>query len=84
MRIQKLFADEVLLPELQSLLTLLLQKFQREWHEEVIKDKFQNDAQSQSGEMEVKFRLARVQRYSRYHAEGEISNTQLPQETNTV
>ncbi|KAL5738887.1 hypothetical protein ACOSQ2_028067 [Xanthoceras sorbifolium] len=49
-----------------------------------IDPKFQNDAQSQSGEMEVKFRLARVQRYSRYHAEGEISNTQLPQETNTV
>ncbi|KAL5807625.1 hypothetical protein ACOSQ3_028316 [Xanthoceras sorbifolium] len=69
MRIQKLFADEVLLPELQSLLTLLLQKFQREWHEEVIKDKFRDilDTMLRS--------LSNM---------GEISNTQLPQETNTV
>ncbi|CAL9068526.1 uncharacterized protein LOC135626173 isoform X2 [Musa acuminata AAA Group] len=35
--IQKLFPPEVL-PELQRLLTLLLQKFQREWHEDVLKD----------------------------------------------
>lgn len=35
--IQKLFPDEVL-PELQRLLTLLLQKFQREWQEDVFKD----------------------------------------------
>ena len=35
--IQKLFPDEVL-PELQRLLTLLLQKFQREWREDVLKD----------------------------------------------
>ncbi|XP_044484241.1 COMM domain-containing protein 9-like [Mangifera indica] len=35
--IQKLFPSEVL-PELQRLLTLLLQKFQREWREEVLKD----------------------------------------------
>ncbi|KAJ4835782.1 hypothetical protein Tsubulata_027047 [Turnera subulata] len=35
--IQKLFPDEVL-PELQRLLTLLLQKFQREWREDVFKD----------------------------------------------
>lgn len=35
--IQKLFPDEVL-PELQRLLTLLLQKFQREWQEDVLKD----------------------------------------------
>lgn len=35
--IQKLFPNEVL-PELQRLLTLLLQKFQKEWHEEVFKD----------------------------------------------
>ncbi|XP_052180517.1 uncharacterized protein LOC127793817 [Diospyros lotus] len=35
--IQKLFPSEVL-PELQRLLTLLLQKFQREWQEDVQKD----------------------------------------------
>ena len=35
--IQKLFPPEVL-PELQRLLTLLLQKFQREWCEDVLKD----------------------------------------------
>ncbi|KAK9283143.1 hypothetical protein L1049_011374 [Liquidambar formosana] len=86
--IQKLFPNEVL-PELQRLLTLLLQKFQREWREEVLKDqvtfpclkamtwnmaeqdaestdtvavinlKLQNDSQSQSGESEVKFQLAK-------------------------
>lgn len=38
--IQKLFPDEVL-PELQRLLTLLLQKFQREWREEAAKDRNQ-------------------------------------------
>ncbi|KAL5748325.1 hypothetical protein ACOSP7_025355 [Xanthoceras sorbifolium] len=123
--IQKLFPDEVL-PELQRLLTLLLQKFQREWREEVLKDKvtlprlkamtwnmaanqestevmdpvavinlkLQNDAHSQSGEMEVKFRLAKdtldTMLRSMYCIRdqlsnmGETSNTQLPQETNTV
>lgn len=35
--IQKLFPSEVL-PELQRLLTLLLQKFQREWQEDLLKD----------------------------------------------
>lgn len=35
--IQKLFPDEVM-PELQKLLTLLLQKFQRQWREDVFKD----------------------------------------------
>lgn len=35
--IQKLFPGEVL-PELQRLLTLLLQKFQREWREDALKD----------------------------------------------
>ncbi|KAK1565058.1 hypothetical protein Q3G72_017893 [Acer saccharum] len=122
--IQKLFPTEVL-PELQRLLTLLLQKFQREWREEVLKDqvmlprlkamtwnmanqeyaevadpvavinlKLQNDTQSQSGEMEVKFRLAKdtldTMLSSMYCIRdqlsnmGETSNTQLPQETNTV
>ncbi|XP_051147627.1 uncharacterized protein LOC127262837 [Andrographis paniculata] len=36
--IQKLFPAEVL-PELQRLLTLLLQKFQKEWREDISKDK---------------------------------------------
>lgn len=36
--IQRLFPKEVL-PELQKLLTLLLQKFQQEWREDVIKEK---------------------------------------------
>lgn len=36
--IQKLFPQEVL-PELQRLLTLLLQKFQLEWRNDVLKDK---------------------------------------------
>ncbi|KAF5730947.1 putative COMM domain-containing protein [Tripterygium wilfordii] len=41
--IRKLFPAEVL-PELQRLLTLLLQKFQREWREDVMKDKNCNQA----------------------------------------
>jgi len=36
--IPKLFPGEVL-PELQKLLTLLLQKFQQQWQEDVLKDK---------------------------------------------
>ncbi|PQQ17380.1 uncharacterized protein Pyn_06712 [Prunus yedoensis var. nudiflora] len=66
--IQKLFPSEVL-PELQRLLTLLLQKFQREWRQDVLKDQnsrpggcYQleapNDSQSRSKESEVKFELA--------------------------
>ncbi|MBA0644290.1 hypothetical protein Goklo_028471 [Gossypium klotzschianum] len=39
--IQKLFPSEVL-PELQRLLTLLLQKFQREWRADVHMDKVRN------------------------------------------
>ena len=35
--IHKLFPTEVL-PELQRLLTLLLQKFQREWRDDLLKD----------------------------------------------
>lgn len=35
--IQSLFPNEVL-PELKKLLTLLLQKFQRQWREDVLKD----------------------------------------------
>ncbi|KAL5805412.1 hypothetical protein ACOSQ4_028145 [Xanthoceras sorbifolium] len=80
MRIQKLFADEVLLPELQSLLTLLLQKFQREWHEEVIKDKVTSCGCYQFEE----FRDILDTMLRSLSNMGEISNTQLPQETNTV
>ncbi|KAJ9676635.1 hypothetical protein PVL29_021916 [Vitis rotundifolia] len=121
--IQKLFPDEVL-PELQRLLTLLLQKFQREWREDVLNDqvtmprlkamtwnmanqetemldpvavinlKLQNDAQSHSGELEVKFQLDKdtleTMLKSMYSIRdqlsdvGETSNGHLPQETNTV
>ncbi|KAK3043262.1 hypothetical protein RJ639_002505 [Escallonia herrerae] len=86
--IQKLFPSEVL-PELQRLLTLLLQKFQREWREDILKDqvtvprlktmtwnmanedtdstdpvavinlKLQNDVPSNSGEVDVRFQLAK-------------------------
>lgn len=121
--IQKLFPDEVL-PELQRLLTLLLQKFQREWREDVLNDqvimprlkamtwnmanqepemldpvavinlKLQNDAQSHSGELEVKFQLDKdtleTMLKSMYSIRdqlsdvGETSNGHLPEETNTV
>lgn len=121
--IQKLFPDEVL-PELQRLLTLLLQKFQREWREDVLNDqvimprlkamtwnmanqetemldpvavinlKLQNDAQSHSGELEVKFQLDKdtletmlKSMYSirdQFSDVGETSNGHLPEETNTV
>ncbi|KAJ0105151.1 hypothetical protein Patl1_18275 [Pistacia atlantica] len=122
--IQKLFPSEVL-PELQRLLTLLLQKFQKEWREEVLKDqvvlprlkamtwdmgnhestevadpvavinlKLQNDAKSQPGESDVKFRLAKdtldTMLRSMYCIRDQLSNmdetsnVHSPQETNTV
>ncbi|KAL7099253.1 hypothetical protein ACP275_09G071800 [Erythranthe tilingii] len=86
--IRKLFPSEVL-PELQRLLTLLLQKFQREWREDIANDevilprlksmtwnmanqnveqtepsavinlKLQNDGQTNLGERDVKFQLAK-------------------------
>ncbi|KAL8042584.1 hypothetical protein ABFX02_09G062400 [Erythranthe guttata] len=86
--IHKLFPSEVL-PELQRLLTLLLQKFQREWREDIANDevilprlksmtwnmanqnveqtepsavinlKLQNDGQTNLGERDVKFQLAK-------------------------
>lgn len=89
--IHKLFPNEVL-PELQRLLTLMLQKFQKEWREDVQKDqpvqvnlprlkamtwnmanqdmdltdpvaiinlKLQSDAQSNAGDMDLKFQLAK-------------------------
>ncbi|KAL3522763.1 hypothetical protein ACH5RR_015597 [Cinchona calisaya] len=56
--IQKLFPAEVL-PELQRLLTLLLQKFHREWHEDLRKDQLQSDAESNLGKMDVNFQLSK-------------------------
>ncbi|XP_073135184.1 uncharacterized protein [Henckelia pumila] len=86
--IQKLFPVEVL-PELQRLLTILLQKFQKEWREDMSKDpesvprlkamtwnmanqnvqhsepvavinlRLQSDAQSNLGDKNVKFELAK-------------------------
>ncbi|KAL7139570.1 hypothetical protein ABFS83_09G061500 [Erythranthe nasuta] len=86
--IHKLFPSEVL-PELQRLLTLLLQKFQREWREDIANDevilprlksmtwnmanqnveqtepsavinlKLQTDGQTNLGERDVKFQLAK-------------------------
>lgn len=41
--IQRLFPEEVL-PEIQRLLTLLLQKFQNEWREDVLKEQVRNFA----------------------------------------
>lgn len=41
--IESLFPDEVL-PEIQRLLTLLLQKFQNEWREDVLKEQVRNFA----------------------------------------
>lgn len=46
--IQKLFPEEVT-PELQRLLTLLLQKFQREWREDAHKDQVRPAATTLSG-----------------------------------
>ncbi|XP_057972356.1 uncharacterized protein LOC131160560 [Malania oleifera] len=121
--IQKLFPDEVL-PELQRLLTLLLQKFQKEWREDVFKDqatvprlkamtwnmanqdaeltepvavinlKLQNDAPSHSGELEVKFQLAKGTLETMLRSMNSIrdqlsstcetSNGDVPHETNTA
>ncbi|XP_077212229.1 uncharacterized protein LOC143847317 [Tasmannia lanceolata] len=102
----KIFPHEVL-PELQRLLTLLLQKFQREWRDDALKDqvslprlkamtwnmarqdaestdpvavinlKLQDDAQSLSGEKEVKFQLAKdtleTMLRSMYHIRDQLS-----------
>uniref|UniRef100_A0A251TZU0 Putative HCaRG n=1 Tax=Helianthus annuus TaxID=4232 RepID=A0A251TZU0_HELAN len=56
--IQKLFPAEVL-PEIQRLLTLLLQKFHREWREDISKDQIQNSTRPNSGEMDVNFQLSK-------------------------
>lgn len=121
--IPKLFPSEVL-PELQRLLTLLLQKFQREWREDLLKDqatlprlkamtwnmanqdaestdpvavinlKLQNDAESHTGELDVKFQLAKetleTMLSSMYCIRDQLSNMddtanrRSTQETNTV
>ncbi|CDP19729.1 unnamed protein product [Coffea canephora] len=56
--IQNLFPAEVL-PELQRLLTLLLQKFHREWHDDVLKDQPEGDARSNLGKLDMKFQLSK-------------------------
>ncbi|XP_024317223.1 uncharacterized protein LOC100836660 [Brachypodium distachyon] len=61
--IPKLFPEEVL-PELQRLLTLLLQKFQPEWRQDTAKDQphcgtSSVEDSSKSGQKEVKLRLAK-------------------------
>ncbi|XP_072989488.1 uncharacterized protein [Typha latifolia] len=104
--IHKLFPQEVL-PELQRLLTLLLQKFQREWREDAVKDqvslphlktmtwnvnenqepsehaavmclKLQGNAESLSGQTEVKFQLTKdtldTMLKSMYYIRDQISN----------
>ncbi|XP_072973549.1 uncharacterized protein [Typha angustifolia] len=104
--IHKLFPQEVL-PELQRLLTLLLQKFQHEWREDAVKDqvslphlktmtwnvnenqdpserapvmclKLQGNAESLSGEKEVKFQLTKdtldTMLKSMYYIRDQISN----------
>lgn len=122
--IPKLFPIEVP-PEIQRLLTLLLQKFQREWREDILKDrvtlprlkamtwnmanpdeestdpaavinlKLQNDGEhSSSGELEVKFQLAKdtleTMLKTMYSIRDQLSNAaetsdrHLPEETNLV
>ncbi|CAH1423193.1 unnamed protein product [Lactuca virosa] len=54
--IQKLFPEEVL-PEIQRLLTLLLQKFHKEWREDIAKD--QSNTEPNSGETDVNFQLSK-------------------------
>ncbi|KAI3499565.1 hypothetical protein L1887_35368 [Cichorium endivia] len=56
--IQKLFPAEVL-PEIQRLLTLLLQKFHTEWREDISKDQLQSNMPSNSTETDVNFQLSK-------------------------
>ncbi|CAI9280522.1 unnamed protein product [Lactuca saligna] len=56
--IQKLFPEEVL-PEIQRLLTLLLQKFHKEWREDIAKDQLQSNTELNSGETDVNFQLSK-------------------------
>ncbi|KAL4584786.1 hypothetical protein LXL04_009396 [Taraxacum kok-saghyz] len=56
--IQKLFPAEVL-PEIQRLLTLLLQKFHNEWREDILKDQLQSNTKPNSGETDVNFQLSK-------------------------
>ncbi|XP_076891784.1 uncharacterized protein LOC143543318 [Bidens hawaiensis] len=56
--IQKVFPDEVL-PEIQRLLTLLLQKFHREWREDLLKEQIQNNTRPNSGETDVNFLVSK-------------------------
>ncbi|PWA81845.1 hypothetical protein CTI12_AA184910 [Artemisia annua] len=56
--IQKLIPAEVS-PEIQRLLTLLLQKFHREWREDISKDQLQSNTRPTLGETDVNFPLAK-------------------------
>ncbi|GJZ77404.1 putative HCaRG protein, partial [Tanacetum coccineum] len=56
--IQKLIPAEVS-PEIQRLLTLLLQKFHREWREDISKDQLQSNTRPNSEAMDVNFPLAK-------------------------
>nr|XP_043617371.1 uncharacterized protein LOC122589186 [Erigeron canadensis] len=56
--IQKLFPAEVL-PEIQRLLTLLLQKFHSQWREDLSKDQINSSTVLNSGGTDVNFKLAK-------------------------
>ncbi|XP_071731765.1 uncharacterized protein [Rutidosis leptorrhynchoides] len=56
--IQKLFPAEVS-PEIQRLLTLLLQKFHREWREDISKDQPQSNTRPNLGETAVNIHLSK-------------------------
>ncbi|KAL6584464.1 hypothetical protein OROMI_003753 [Orobanche minor] len=74
--IQKLFPAQVL-PELQRLLTLLLQKFQKEWREDISKDQLHGGATSNMDERDVKSVLAKdtmeMMLKSMYHIRNQLS-----------
>ncbi|KAL6497178.1 hypothetical protein OROGR_029107 [Orobanche gracilis] len=76
--IQKLFPAQVL-PELQRLLTLLLQKFQKEWREDISKDQIHGDATPNMDERDVKSVLAKdtmeMMLKSMYHIRDELSES---------
>ncbi|CAN6464791.1 unnamed protein product [Victoria cruziana] len=75
--IQNLFPPEVS-PELRRLLTILLQKFQREWQEDARDDKLQDDNRSVSGEVNVNFQITKdtgeTTLKSMYYIRDQLSN----------
>ncbi|KAI7740399.1 hypothetical protein M8C21_017157 [Ambrosia artemisiifolia] len=73
--IQKLFPAEVL-PEIQRLLTLLLQKFHREWREDISKDQIQNNIRPNSGETDVTFQVSKDKLETMFKSmRGQLSET---------